>query len=217
MPHPYWPLFDLRVRTPRLKLRLPTDEDLVGLARVAAAGVHAAAEMPFSTPWTLQPSPELERGVIQWHWRCRGDWTPARWHADLGVWWQGELVGAQGVLAADFAATRSVSTGSWLGRASQGKGIGKELRAAVLHLAFAGLGAAVARSGAFEDNPASVAVSRALGYFDDGDEEHVRRGVAARLLRFKLTRERWEATRRPDVEVEGLEPCLPLFGAAPSA
>ena len=76
-------------------------------------------------------------------------------------------------------------------------------------------GFAVARSGAFEDNPASVAVSRALGYADDGDEEHVRQGVPARMLRFKLTRERWEAARRHAVEVAGLEPCLPFFAAAP--
>ena len=214
MPHPYWPLFGLRVRTPRLELRPPTDEDLVDLARVAAAGVHEPGTMPFAVPWTDHPSPHLEREVLQWHWRCRAEWTPARWHVDLGVWHEGELVGAQGVNASDFAVARAVSTGSWLGRAHQGRGVGKEMRAAVLHLAFAGLGAAVARSSAFEDNPASIAVSRALGYADDGDEERTRQGAPARMLRFKLTRERWEATRSVDVELEGLEPCLPLFGAA---
>jgi hypothetical protein len=39
--HP-WPLFDLRVRTPNLELRLPTDDDLLELARVARAGIVAA-------------------------------------------------------------------------------------------------------------------------------------------------------------------------------
>jgi hypothetical protein len=32
--HP-WPLFDLRLRTPCLELRLPTDDDLLELMRVA--------------------------------------------------------------------------------------------------------------------------------------------------------------------------------------
>ena len=35
MTHPYWPLFDLVVRTPRLELRPPDDSMLVELARCA--------------------------------------------------------------------------------------------------------------------------------------------------------------------------------------
>jgi len=46
-------------------------------------------------------------------------------------------------------------------------------RAAVLQLAFQGLGAQQAVSAAFEGNPASLRVSRKLGYRDDGIEWHV--------------------------------------------
>ncbi len=38
--HPLRPLFDLRLRTANLELRLPTDDDLVDLFAVAKAGVH---------------------------------------------------------------------------------------------------------------------------------------------------------------------------------
>ena len=41
------------------------------------------------------------------------------------------------------------------------------MRAAVLHLAFDGLGARRAVSDAFEDNPGWLGVSRKLGYRDD--------------------------------------------------
>ena len=41
---------------------------------------------------------------------------------------------------------RTVGTGSWLGRPYQGRGIGKEMRGAVLALAFDGLGAEVAET-----------------------------------------------------------------------
>ncbi len=34
-----------------------------------------------------------------------------------------------------------MTTGSWLGRAHQGRGLGKEMRQAALHIIFAGLGA----------------------------------------------------------------------------
>lgn len=71
---------------------------------------------------------------------------------------------------------REVHTGSWLGRRYQGQGIGTQMRAAVLHLALDGLGAQRAVSAAFEDNPASLGVSRKLGYRDDGIEWHVVRG-----------------------------------------
>jgi len=44
------------------------------------------------------------------------------------------------------------------------------MRAAVLHLAFAGLDADEAISGALEHNHASLAISHKLGYHDDGHE-----------------------------------------------
>ena len=217
MPHPYWPLFDLRIRTPRLELRLPDDDELVALAGLAAAGIHAADFMPFSIPWTERPSPDLERGLLQWHWRCRGDCAPDRWRLSLAVYEGGRVIGTQDVGAQDFANLRTVTTGSWLGREHQGRGCGSEMRAAVLHLAFAGLGGLIARSAAFADNAASIAVSRALGYVPDGEELVVRRGVACRHVRFRLERGEWERRRRDDIVLEGLEPCLPLLGATAPA
>jgi len=95
----------------------------------------------------------------------------------------------------EFAILREVSTGSWLGREYQGEGTGTEMRAAVLHLAFAGLGAEYAVSGAFSDNPASQAVSRKLGYAADGVERHVSRGRPAIVQPLRLGRQAWQATQ----------------------
>ncbi|MBW3601102.1 MAG: GNAT family N-acetyltransferase [Actinobacteria bacterium] len=208
-----WPLFGLRVRTARLELRLPADDDLAALAELAAAGVHPPETMPFLSAWTDKPSPELERGMLRHHWRSRAHWTPGEWTLDLAVLADSGHVGMQGITATEFAVTRSVGTGSWLGRSHQGHGIGTEMRAAVLHLAFAGLGALEARSGAFTDNPASLAVSRRLGYHPEGHNVRVRRGQRAIERRLVLTRDDWEASERPAVTVDGLEPCLELFGA----
>jgi RimJ/RimL family protein N-acetyltransferase len=108
--------------------------------------------------------------------------------------------------------TRQVGTGSWLGESYQGRGIGKEMRAAILHLAFAGLGAMRATSSAFEDNPASLAVSRALGYVENGDDIVARRGRPVRHIRLVLHRQVWERSRRRDIQIHGLEACLPMFG-----
>lgn len=86
------------------------------------------------------------------------------------------------------------------------------MRAAVLHLAFAGLGAEFATSGAYEHNPASLAVSRKLGYLPDGTERHLVRGTPAVLHRLRLDRMTWDEVRAVPVEIEGLQPCWPYFG-----
>jgi RimJ/RimL family protein N-acetyltransferase len=210
MGHPYWPLFDLRIRTPRLELRPVDDELAVELAAVLTGGVHDPATMPFTIPFTDQPSPRLERSALQFWWKARAEWTKEKWDLNLAVLFDGRAVGTQGLHAEQFATVRTVNSGSWLGLPHQGKGIGKEMRAAVLHLAFEGLGAVVAYSGAYEDNAASLAVSRALGYEENGDVIAPRREIAGRLINLKLPRQRWQ--RRDDIVIENLEPCLGMFG-----
>ncbi|HEY8452094.1 MAG: GNAT family protein [Micromonosporaceae bacterium] len=213
MGHPTWPLYDLRLRTPDLELRLPDEDVLVRLCQVARAGVHEPGQMPFPVPWTQKPSPHFEREFMQHHWEARATWTPQRWTLMLAVFHDGAPVGCQDVAAKDFALLREVRTGSWLGRTFQGRGFGKQMRAAVLHLAFAGLGAAAARTSAFADNAASLAVTRALGYEPNGVTRGLREGAPAEHLHFVLTRDRWQAHRYCEVEMEGLETCRDMFGA----
>lgn len=93
-----------------------------------------------------------------------------------------------------------------------GHGYGTEARQAVLHLAFAGLGAVCARSASFLDNASSLAVSRKVGYRPDGTERDLRDGKPVVSQRFLLMREDWEHSQRPQVLVSGLESCLDLFG-----
>jgi len=208
----WWPLAGLRLTTPRLELRVPTDSDLMDLAGLAAAGVHDPEVQPFGFPWTDTTPADRARGTFQYQWQQRASWQPSKWSLDLVVVHDGAVVGTQGISAANFAVVREVATGSWLGQAHQGRGIGTEMRAAVLHLAFAGLGARYATSGAFTDNFASQRVSRKLGYVDDGIERQERRGQAATVLRLRLDRDAWQATRTVPVEISGLGACLAMFG-----
>ena len=212
MSHP-WPLFDLRLRTERLELRLPTEAEVVELLSVAKAGIHPPELMPFAVAWTDIPSPAFERQFMQYHWRTRATWSPEAWTLDLAVFLDGRPIGTQGLLATEFPVLRTVHTGSWLGLVHQGRGIGREMRQAVLALAFDHLGARYAESGAFTDNPASAAVSRAIGYEENGRSLKAPRGEARELVRYRLSAERWRARARPPVEVAGLEACRELFGA----
>jgi RimJ/RimL family protein N-acetyltransferase len=209
----HWPLFGLRIETPSLTLRYPDDDDAVALADLAAEGIHDPAWMPFSFPWTDVAPPMLQRGSLQHVWRTRAEWTPQQWHLPMAVVVDGDIVGVQAMLAEHYPTLRTVSTGSWLGRRYQGKGIGTEMRSAILHLAFAGLGAEHALTRAFVDNDASLAVTRRLGYEDTGRQLVVRRDAPAWMLAFGLARSRWEERRRDDIVIVGLDACLELFGA----
>jgi RimJ/RimL family protein N-acetyltransferase len=210
------PEFGLVLRTPRLELRLPSTDQLVELGQLAAEGVHDPAEMPFLVPWTDQSPLERARSTIRYRWRIWGAWTPADWTLAFVVLLDDVVVGTQDLSGREFATLREVGTGSWLGLKYHRQGIGTEMRAAVLHLAFAGLDAQSAVSDAFTDNRASLGVSRKLGYTRDGVRRFVRRGQPATSQLLRLDRAGWESHRTVPVEVEGLQPCLPLLGLGPT-
>jgi RimJ/RimL family protein N-acetyltransferase len=208
-----WPLWRLVLRTPRLELRPDDDPGLLEMLHEACLGVHPPEEMPFSVPWTDAPPQELVRKGMQHYWQARATSTPDDWHLNFLIRLDGRAIGNQGLYGKNFAVTKEVSTGSWIGLRHQGKGIGTEMRAAVLMLAFDHLGAHVARSSAFSDNAKSNGVSRRLGYQPDGTYTEVRRGQLATNTRLLLTAERFEQ-HRPDwkLDVTGLAEAAPLLG-----
>jgi RimJ/RimL family protein N-acetyltransferase len=173
--------------------------------------------MPFTIPWTDTPPPRRHRESLKFWWSARANWSPESWNFTGAVWVDGAPVGAQGLGARNFARLRTVETGSWLGRQHQGQGLGKEMRAAILHLAFEGLGAIEAMSGAFHDNRASLGTSKSLGYTENGDRLMLRRDRPDRIIDLKLDRAAWASRRRDDIEIEGLDACLEMFGAVPPA
>ena len=212
----HWPFFDLTITTPRLTMRYPSDDDLEALADLTLEAVHAPDFMPFSIPWTRPEPPERQWNALRHWWRQRASLTVDDWVLPFVVFDDGEAVGIQDVGAKQFPVTRSVVTGSWLVQRAQGRGIGKEMRSAVLHLAFDGLGAEEAHTSAFADNAKSLGVTRSLGYRDNGAQIDEREGKAVNHLRFVMSRAEWERRRRDDIRVENLEPCLPLLGLAES-
>ena len=171
--------------------------------------------MPFAVSWTDAPiDGTQQRNTMQHFWKNRADWSESSWALNLATLVDGEPVGSQGLLAHDFARLRTTETGSWLGQAHQQQGIGKEMRAAILHLAFAGLGAERVTSGAYHDNLGSQGVSRSLGYEDNGVHWQLRRGQPDWIIRFLLTRDKWKRFERDDIQIIGLEACLTMFGLA---
>ena len=207
-----WPLFSLTLTTPRLVLRPITDDDIPAAVAAARSGIHEPGKSPFSTPWAEVPAEELGPNMARWHWRCRAESTPESWSLVLGIWHEGLLVGCQDIGAKNFAALKTVSTGSWLKQSVQGLGLGKEMRAAVVLYAFDWLKAEVAESEAAAWNAASLGVSRALGYELNGITRTAWGDKVEDVQKIRLT----PATfKRPDwtLQVEGHEPAASFLGA----
>jgi RimJ/RimL family protein N-acetyltransferase len=193
-----WPVFGLRVRTPEIELFVPGEEALGELARLAAAGIydpqnHYLPRTPVGG-WQDVASPEAERRFLRYYWAAFADWRPDRWNLMLAARVDGVLVGVQEIGAQDFALTRVVSTGSWIGRAHQRAGHGKAMRRAVLHLAFAGLAAERADTAAWSTNEASLAVSSALGYQPNGTTTRAAEGRRVEQINLTMRREDWRGS-----------------------
>ncbi len=204
-----WPFFGLRLETQRLVVRCATEQDVCTLAGVLPPDVETDPSLP-SHPGFAQAL-QRSMGELQQYWRNLGAWTADAWKIPFVVEIEQRPLGIQTLEGEDFARRRVVDTASWLLADARSRGIGREMRAAVLHLAFEGLGARAAVTSAWHDNVASLGVSRSLGYVDNGYEVQVHAGRADRMQRMILTGDRWRDVDQPAVTIRGLEPCLPLF------
>jgi RimJ/RimL family protein N-acetyltransferase len=189
-----WPPFALTLSTPRLALRPLRDDDIPEAVAAAASGIHEKDRNPFSTPWTAVSADELGPAMARWYWHCRATSTPESWTLTLGIWNDGTFLGCQDLSARDFAILRTVTTGSWLRKSAQGRGFGKEMRAAVALYAFDWLGAEACESEAAAWNAASLGVSTSLGYELNGITRVSWAGKPETVQRVRLTP---EGFRRP--------------------
>jgi RimJ/RimL family protein N-acetyltransferase len=226
MTHRHWPLWDIVLRTPRLELRTLREQTMADLVDVVDGGLHDPATMPFLTPFTDTEPPTRHRDSYRFYFGTWANWSPEDWHLlfvayerdgdDPGA--PARCVGSQGLIAKRFPVLRTVTSGSFLGLAHQGRGLGREMRAAVLTLAFDHLGALRAETEAWDDNLASQRVTEWIGYRPNGDGWDLRRGERSRTVHYAMDRADWEARHGaepplPTVGVDGIGPeALEMFG-----
>ena len=203
-----WPFSDLRIVSGQVTLRGVTDADLEPLLAALPADLELDPRLEVFS--SLSDDRDRERRFVSGLWRHRGQWSPASWCLDLLVEHDDEVVGVQSVEGDDFPNLRTVDSASWLATHVRGRGLATAMRSGILTLAFDHLGAEAAVSSAEHSNAPSLAVSRRLGYTDNGVGRVHGADGAVDLQYLRLTRETWAASRRT-AEVTGLEPCLPWF------
>ncbi|MEA5456214.1 GNAT family protein [Sinomonas sp. JGH33] len=213
-----WPVLGLRLLTPALELRPLRDDDIPHYIEAARGGLTDPALAPaghsaLANAW--DESPQLAENSARWIWESRLRAHPEAWTIMFGIWsHDGEFLGCQDIGAKDFPLLRTVATGSWLRHSARGRGLGAQMRAAVLLWAFDHLGAEVAETSAYDWNEPSKRVSRSLGYVPNGETRVLARpGVVDRGLNFRLAREDF---KRPNWEltVEGHKAAAAFLGLA---
>lgn len=205
-----WPPADIVLTAGDLTLNAVSDDDLPGLVELALSGIHAPGFMPFDQPWTEADPAVLPRQFAQYYWAGRASFSPNDLRVDFAVRRNGELVGTQGLSAEHYPVTRQAETGSWLALRFHGQGIGTRMRQMICAFLFDQLGADRIASGAFVDNPSSLAVSRKVGYRENGRQWKPRQGVAAEQTKLLLTADQF--VRGEPVTVTGAEPLQRFLG-----
>ena len=211
MGNAYWPILDIRIGVGGLEMRPLVEADLSELARMLPTDV----ELNPASPKYEGAAADTIRGTIvhQDYWRAMGTWTVDAWRLNFGVWRGGALIGTQEIEGNDFTRLRTVDSASMLAVAARGTGLGKAMRRGVLAFAFGRLHAEYAISSAWQDNHASLGVSRALGYVDNGVERRVRDDGIDDMVHLRLTRDAWSASGlAADVDVDFPPTCAPYFG-----
>lgn len=204
-----WPAHGIHLRTADLDLRVMTEGEL----GVLAAALPDDVEMnPHATRYAGLDERANRRAVLaQGYWRALGLWSPDDWALPFVVRSRGELVGVQWLEGPDWRSDHTVDSSSWLVMSARGRGLGKQMRAAVLALAFGPLAAEAAVSSAVVENASSLGVSRALGYRDT--HRSVLEHSGETLQHVRLDRATWVASAQAHgVVIDGVAPALPLFG-----
>ena len=208
-------MFDLRLTTPDLEIRPMTEADLPEVAQV----IPDDLEIDPSTARFegLDPRGQLGVNAAQTYWRALGWWSVDSWKLVFSIRHDGRIVGSQALEGDDFLRLRTVDSWSYLERDARGRGWGKQMRRAVLTLAFGHLGAEYAITSAWHDNASSLGVSRSLGYADNGIERTRRdedgQNRVDDMVHLRMSREQWiQSGGSSGITVNGFEPCRPFFG-----
>ena len=169
---------------------------------------------PWDDPCSFyEPDPDVRvRQWLQGIWRGRGSVSSKRWRLYFVGFVDGDPIGQQDLTGDHFDDFGTVESTSWVSSDARRRGIGIEMRAAILHLAFEGLGAAEAHSEAAVDNAGSNRVSERLGYERNGTAWATHQGQPVLGQRWLLRRETWALQRRDDIAMSGVEGCRAALG-----
>ncbi len=205
------PTLGLRIVTPRIELRVPSDLEALALAEAAEGLGDGRSNF---AGWDTLTGDELTLSMLRSALVARDLGGPDQWKLWLAAFADGDVVGHYALTAEHFGVLRQVETSIWVSPAHQRNGYAREMLSAAMHLAFQGLGAELAHYSAWADNEPSIRTAMSCGYEPNGRWRAVDDGVARSTVHLMLDRTAWRWQSRTDVKIQGLTPeCLTALGA----
>ena len=208
----YWPVFGLRLATPRLTLTPLQDDDLVETFDVILAGIHHPDRMPFALAWTDAPRDELVANSLRFYWSTRASCTPQAWTVPFLVRAGGRVVGCAGPRRYRLRRDQDRTNRVVARRGPSGPGLRHRdaFRRCAIRVRPPQGGAG--RKRRVRRQPESLRVSAKLGYVDNGTVV-VERRPGERAVEQRLTLDPANFVRPGwDVQVRGLPTCRAFFG-----
>lgn len=203
-------LFNIKIATTRLELRIPKNEEIQKLGKVLSEGIQKEGEPHFMDESHYKKSAEEHaKGLQEFVHKSINEWNKDNWHIPFAVFYEGKAIGLVTMFSHDFPIARGFGCSYWIGLAYQGKGLGTEAFQTVLSFGFDGLNAREAYAGAYSDNTASLKLMEKLGFIFNGEYWVARQGQAVKDKRMRLPREQWK--KPENVTIEGFESCKDLF------
>ena len=217
MAHPYWPLFDLEVRTPRTDAPVPRRR--TGNAahrRRIGGGVHVARLHAVLGALDRPGPPEFERQALAFYWRNRAA-TPESWNILV----RGHRRRRGGRFDESGCRRRSRSSGG--SRPDRGSvsritdaGRARSSGSATLHLGFLAFDASVAGTGAYTDNAPSLGVTGRSATNTTASSTTFAAGTRRdRALSDDVEGTSSPNVRRDDIEIAGDGAARELLGITP--
>ena len=182
-----WPLFGLRIRSEHLVLRLPTDDELIDLARAGPVRHPRARRDALRRRLDDAAEPRIRERLPASTTGDARDVAPENGGSTSMVERDGESSGPRRSRPKASRSTTWSTPARGSARRFQRRGIGKEMRAAVLAFAFDAPRRRVAESAAFLDNAASNAVSRASATNQTGSAGSHPRACRGRPREYRMT------------------------------
>ncbi len=207
-----WPPYALRLSSGDMELSPVREVDLPELAEIARGGVRRNGVQAFIVDWDSGSDEQIARNLAQYHWATRANFTVDDWTIEFTVRVGERIVGIQGVTGRRFPQTRTVSTGSWLARAEQGKGLGTRARGIMIDAFITHFDAERFETAYFDGNVASRRVSEKLGYSPNGDRRTIGQNGTTQIEN-KMVLFSEDFRRHPgEVEVAGAETVRAFLG-----
>lgn len=201
----YLPAARIEVRSGPVRLALPTEADLAGLAEALKAGGLDDDVTRSSLVWQPDSRDDAATSTVI---HMLGNFAKSgpTWFLPLVILAGDVPIGRQDVRCdrGPFSVMREVATGSYLINTERRRGYGVAARAGVLALSFA-LGAERACTGWLVDNAASAAVSATLGYRVTHEQWLLQSGQRVRETRATVTAEDFARAWTQPVEVTGID------------